>query len=127
MDLTFNPTVNAVGFDVIGDLVTAVNVTIQIFGPGDTLLGTYAVAGSASGTFWGVISLSPIERISFVDPAGGGELIGNLQFGTVPVSIPTLNQIGLLALAFFLAAAALVSLNKRNILRDVHRQGNNLT
>jgi len=77
----FDPPVTAVGFDVVGDLIAAVNVDINIFDVGGNMLGTTTSAGTNPGTFFGVTSTTPIGRIETVEPAGGGELFSGLVFG----------------------------------------------
>jgi hypothetical protein len=81
MDLTFDPPSNAVAFQLVGDLVGPVNCDIAIFGEGGVFLDSINVSGSLSGTFVGMTSPDAITLLEFRDPAGGGELIGNLYFG----------------------------------------------
>jgi hypothetical protein len=82
LDLNFTTPTNAVAFDLLGDIATAVSVQVEIFS-GATSLGTTNLVGTATGLFWGVISDQNITRISMIDAADGGELIGNLQFGEI--------------------------------------------
>jgi hypothetical protein len=110
----FDPAVNAVGFDVIGDLAGPVNIGITVYDAAGNVLGTSSSAGSVGGTFWGVTSTTPIGRIETVDPdPNGGELFSRMQFGNLgvpaaePRELPSGGTFGSLLLAAMLAGLGL--------------------
>jgi hypothetical protein len=106
----FDPPVNAVGFDVIGDLVGLVNIGITIYDATGTVIDTTSSTGSLAGQFWGVTSTTPIGRIETVDPdPNGGELFSRMEFGNLGTplgearELPSSNTFGALLLAALLA------------------------
>lgn len=103
---------NAIGFDLVGDLVGPVTVSIEIYS-GPNLLGTTTAIGSATGLFWGVTSTDPITEIRLIGTTGSdGELIGHLQFGTY-AAIPTLGTIGMISLFTLLMLGGVVLMLKQ--------------
>ncbi len=90
-DFVYSPAVNAVGFDIVGDLITSVAVDIEVFDAGGVSLGTTTATGSLAGNFWGVVSDIPIGRIALRENAGGGEIIGNMQFGDTGCSVSSIS------------------------------------
>lgn len=114
MRLDFNPNVTAVGFDLIGDLVGPLTATVDIYGAGG-LIGSTNVVGSSTGTFWGVIANEQITRIDITSTTpDGGELIGNLAYGTA-VQIPTLGTWTMLVFVIGLAFAAAFFMRRNRI------------
>jgi hypothetical protein len=86
-ELDFNPPVMAVGLDLNSNVADTYN--IEVFGPGGSL-GTTTANGNIPGLFWGVdtVDAGGISRITFVSPAGSGELFCNVAFGQpVPVEL----------------------------------------
>lgn len=98
-------------------------VTIQVFGAGDSLIGSTSVAvSSAFGTFVGVTSDEAITRINLsvtVDPTNNTEGILNIRFaapgppGPVVTNIPTMSEWGMIATALMLAAFGMLALRRR--------------
>lgn len=114
----FDPPVNAVGFDMVGDLITPVAANIDFYDAADQLLGSAVANGSINGTFFGATSDTPIARIEMLEPMGGGELFGNLTFGPVAppvptIEVPTLGQYGLAALLLLLVGTGVFYLRRR--------------
>jgi hypothetical protein len=87
------------------------NTQIDIFGPGDILLGSTSITTSSNGVFFGVISDSPITRITFT---AFSDLFTNLSFGECTLSnIPTLSEWGLIIMAGVLGIVALLVIRRR--------------
>jgi hypothetical protein len=79
--------VGAAGFDLYM-LFGQDTCEVEIFGPGDALLGQamLSVPGGVPGAFWGVASFDqPITRIGIRSLAEGGELLDDVAFGGVPL------------------------------------------
>jgi hypothetical protein len=74
---------NSAGFDVFAGPSPG-NVLISVFGPANTLLGSFTVSAPAGGTFFGLMSdAGAIGRINIASQtATPGELIDNLSFGS---------------------------------------------
>ena len=118
-ELVFSPAVNAVGFDLVGDLVGPVTVDIEFFDELDQSLGTTSASGTIGGTFFGAVSPTPIARVEMIAQApDGAELFGNLTFGAVAsapggtLPIPTLGMAGLSLLLLLLAGAGVFVLRR---------------
>ena len=81
-DITFPDTVQAVGLDLL-DPLSVISITIDIYGPGNVLLGTDVVSGVGfTPVFWGVASKGvPISRLLLTGAGTGEELIDNIAFG----------------------------------------------
>ncbi len=98
-------------------------MTIQVFGVGDALIGSTSVpVSSAFGTFVGVTSDEAITRINLsntVDPTNNTEGILNIRFaapgppGPVVTNIPTMSEWGMIATALMLAAFGMLALRRR--------------
>lgn len=90
---------------------------IEVFGPGDQLIGaTDVITDSLFQTFVGIESDIPIERITLIDadlapPSFNG--IASVSFQAGGFSIPTLSEWGLAALAAAVGAAAAITLRRR--------------
>jgi hypothetical protein len=96
-EFTFdNGGVSAVGVEIFA-LFGSPSTQVDIFGPGDILLGSINIETSSNGVFFGVISDSPITRITFTAYA---DLFTNLSFGDCEfANIPTLSEWGMIAAA----------------------------
>ena len=100
-------------------------MTVQVFGEGDALIGSTSVAVSSAFTsFVGVTSEETITRINLSDtinPLTAVEGILNISFGAPPTpppapvvtNIPTLSEWGMIATALMLAAFGLLALRRR--------------
>lgn len=100
-------------------------MTVQVFGAGDALIGSTSVAVSSAFTsFVGVTSDETITRINLsntVVPSSNVEGILNISFGAPPTpppaptvtNIPTLSEWGMIATALMLAAFGMLALRKR--------------
>lgn len=90
---------------------------IEVFGPGDELIGsTNVVTDSLFQTFVGITSDVPIERITLIDadldpPSFNG--IASVSFPGEEHRIPTLSEWGLIALVSVIGAAAAITLRRR--------------
>lgn len=127
-DILFSgPNMTRAGF-LVGCLTVGIpcsdQMTIQVFGAGDTLIGSTSVAvSSAFNTFVGVTSDETITRINLsvtVNPGSSTEGILNISFGapgpTPPpavTNIPTMSEWGMIATALMLAAFAMLALRRR--------------
>ncbi|MCB1049248.1 MAG: hypothetical protein KDC71_01525 [Acidobacteria bacterium] len=116
MTLDFPTPVNGVGFDLIGDIVGPVGVTLNIYGSSG-LLGSTSAIGSSTGTFWGVLASEPITQIEFIDQNGtDAPLISNLVYGNGSVvEIPTLGTYGLLGFVLILMVTSVVFIRRRKM------------
>ncbi len=108
---TFNLTfvsANAAGFDLFPGLAAG-NVAISVFGPANSLLGSFLVNAPIGPTFFGVISdtgFGSIGRINVASQsASPGELIDNLAFGNA-VLIPEPASVLLFSSAFVIVMAS---------------------
>ncbi|MCL4246330.1 MAG: IPTL-CTERM sorting domain-containing protein, partial [Candidatus Dadabacteria bacterium] len=100
-------------------------MTVQVFGAGDALIGSTSVAVSSAFTgFVGVTSDETITRINLsntIDPANNVEGILNISFGAPPTpppapvvtNIPTLSEWGMITTALMLAAFGMLALRRR--------------
>ncbi len=100
-------------------------MTVQVFGAGDALIGSTSVAvSSAFSSFVGVTSDETITRINLsntVNPSVNVEGILNISFGAPPTpppapvvtNIPTLSEWGMIATALMLAAFGMLALRRR--------------
>ena len=113
-EITFqNGGAGAVGVEIFG-VFGLTNIQINIFGPGDILLGSTSVDASSNGIFFGVISDSPVTRITFSN--GFADLYTNLSFGECELTnIPTLSEWGLGVFAALFAIAAVWALRRRAV------------
>jgi hypothetical protein len=111
-EITFqNGGASAVGAEVFG-LLGLTSVQVDIFGTGNELLGTTSVATSPNGVFFGVISETPITRITFTN--GEADFYTNLTFGDCALTnIPTLSEWGMIAMAGVLGIIALLVIRRR--------------
>lgn len=97
--------VNAVGMHLLTNAGTEA-LDIDIYGPGGLLASTTAMA-DGSGLFWGVnTGTDEIVEIVVASPTGNGELVDNIQFGSV-ARVPTLSTWGWIAFLVLLAGAGL--------------------
>ncbi|MEM8932058.1 MAG: proprotein convertase P-domain-containing protein, partial [Acidobacteriota bacterium] len=78
--ITFPEPVDAVAFDLINLPGPADSLTVDVYGPGDVLLGSAVASSSATGEFWGVSSPSPIARVELTSTINEAEAIDNLAF-----------------------------------------------
>lgn len=91
---------------------------IEVFGPGDELIGsTNVVTDSLFQTFVGITSSVPIERITLIDadldpPSFNG--IASVSFPGEARNIPTLSEWGMIALVSVIGAAAAITLRRRS-------------
>lgn len=91
---------------------------IEVFGPGDELIGsTNVVTDSLFQTFVGITSDVPIERITLIDadldpPSFNG--IASVSFPGEARNIPTLSEWGMIALVMVIGAAAAITLRRRS-------------
>ena len=104
LNLLFSGT-NAVGLD-IGSLFSDSTIAVSIFGAGDLLLGSFNVAATGSGTFFGVVNDSgSITRINLNSLTGQTEWADNIAFGTAASSpVPEPATLSLLAVGLVGAA-----------------------
>jgi len=105
--ITLNPGVGAIGFDV-HSFMGGPQVQIAVYDTAGGLLGSYDIASSATGLFWGAISDGSdlIGSIVLTDTGGGAEGVDNVAFGlpgeaVIPEPATfVLSGFALLALAF---------------------------
>ncbi len=120
-DILFNPPVSAAGMDLHSTPSPGQGppdlVGIQLYDAGGALIASFAdVDASGPGNFWGVVSGTPVGRISILSQSNQAEGVDNLAFGTAlaPSGIPTLGWAGLLALTVAMSAAALWAIRLRS-------------
>ena len=82
--IDFPDPVEAVGLDLINLPGPPDALTVEVFAPGDVLLGMVSTPSSATGEFWGVSSPSPISRLRLTSTVNDAEAIDNLAFGVAP-------------------------------------------
>ena len=93
VEITSSLPMTAFAFNLLGNDIQLVPVTesFAVFGPGGVLLGStpLPVTGPFEEIFLGVIADSPIEKLSIIEDADGGDNIGirNFRFGTA-VRVP---------------------------------------
>ncbi|MDA8019746.1 MAG: proprotein convertase P-domain-containing protein [Thermoanaerobaculia bacterium] len=80
LQISFPDPVEAVGLDLINLPGPADSLAVDVYGPGDVLLGSDTAASSALGDFWGVSSPSPITRLVLTSTINEAEAIDNLAF-----------------------------------------------
>jgi hypothetical protein len=99
-DIFLLSSANAIGMDVFS--ISSSSITISVFAPGGSLLGSYPVSASSSPTFFGVISDSgPIGRLNLSSGSGAAEGVDDVAFGSTAIPEPTtfvLLRVGLAAL-----------------------------
>ena len=113
-EITFqDPGIRGVGINLFTFAIDSSLVTIDVFGPGDTLLGTTQVRAAPDGPFFGVQSEDTITRIRLTN--GYGVLISNLSFGecSAAENIPTMSEWGFIALAGILGITALLAIRRK--------------
>ena len=102
-------------------------MTVQVFGAGDALIGSTSVAVSSAFTsFIGVTSEETITRINLSNTISSSDTVEgilNISFGAEPeptpppppvvTNIPTLSEWGMIATALMLAAFGMLALRKR--------------
>ncbi|MCG8458509.1 MAG: proprotein convertase P-domain-containing protein [Holophagales bacterium] len=81
LEISFPDPVEAVGLDLINLPGPADFLTVEVYAPGDVLLGSMTAASSALGEFWGVSSPSPIARLLLISTINQAEAIDDLAFG----------------------------------------------
>lgn len=84
LEIRFADAVAAVGLDLINLPGPDDSLSIEVFGPGDVSLGVVASPSSAAGTFWGVSSPTPIERLVLTSTINQAEAVDDVAFGVVP-------------------------------------------
>jgi hypothetical protein len=74
--------VSAVGASLLAPAGGPAPITVEVFGPDDSLLGSMeAQAGEIVGEFWGIVASAPIGRVVFTPGTGVGLLIDEVLFG----------------------------------------------
>lgn len=86
LDMVFGGS-NAVGFDLLSQFAAS-TITVSVFGAGDVLLGSFDVAATTTGVFWGVISDQAIRRINLSSLSNQAEGVDNVAFGQTAVPEP---------------------------------------
>ncbi|MEM9595459.1 MAG: proprotein convertase P-domain-containing protein, partial [Acidobacteriota bacterium] len=86
-EIVFPEPVEAVALDLFNFPGAADAVTVEIFGPGDALLGMTSTPSSATGEFFGVSSPDPIARLVITSTINQSEGIDNVAFGIVPAIV----------------------------------------
>ncbi len=84
LNISFLPTVNAVGFDVFQIFGAAEGIVVSLFDLNDLLIGATEVPADIFGVFFGVIDdASQIGRITLTanNADSGAEVIDNIAFG----------------------------------------------
>lgn len=114
-EITFqNPGIKGVGINLFTFAIDSSLVTIDVFGPGDLLLGSTQVRATPDGPFFGVQSgESSITRIRFTN--GYGVLMSNLAFGecSSAENIPTMSEWGFIILAGILGITAFLAMRRK--------------
>lgn len=114
-EITFqDPGIKGVGINLFTFAIDSSIVTIDVFGPGDLLLGSTQVRAAPDGPFFGVQSgESPITRIRFSN--GYGVLMSNLSFGECASveNIPTMSEWGFMVLAGVLGITAFLAMRRK--------------
>lgn len=108
------PGIKGVGINLFTFAIDSSIVTIDVFGPGDELLGTTQVRATPDGPFFGVQSRnSPITSIRLTN--GYGILVSNLAFGDCSSieNIPTMSEWGLMFLAGIMGIAAFLAMRRK--------------
>jgi hypothetical protein len=87
LNLSFAPTSTAVGATLLSEF-SASTFTVSVFGPGNTLLGTFTdsnVPNSGAGSFFGVVATGgdTISRINFNSTTNELETVSFVEFGNV--------------------------------------------
>ena len=86
LDLAFTSS-SAVGFDLISQTAPS-TITVSVFGAGDVLLGSFDIAATPAGVFWGVIGDSQITRINLFSATNQAEGVDNVAFGQTAIPEP---------------------------------------
>lgn len=119
--ITFSPTVTSVGMSIVSPNGTSV-VDVNVFGPGNVLLGTATLntPGGPTADFLGITtSTGSIIRIEIVDN-GIGELLYDLYFGQcdqaeLTRNVPTLSEWGLITMAGLLGVSGFMVMRRRKV------------
>lgn len=124
LEVIFTQSPNAVGL-VIGCLAVSngcsETVAVEVFGPGDVLLGSTNVAVTAlTDSFIGMVTQIPITRVSLDFEMPNQQVIKtilNVRFGlgAVPETIPTLSEWGLIAMAGILGIVGFMVIRRRQV------------
>ncbi len=124
LEVTFTQSPNAVGL-VIGCLAVSngcsETVVVEVFGPGDALLGSTNVAVTAlADSFIGMVTQSPITRVNLDINMPNGQVVKsilNVRFGLGPEPelIPTLSEWGLIAMAGLLGIVGFMVVRRRQL------------
>lgn len=95
---------------------------IEVFGPGNVLIGsTDVITDSLFNTFVGITSDVPIERITLVDADPNPpsfNAIARVVFPGEGFGVPTLSEWGMIALVIVMGAAAMITLRRRIAVRS---------
>lgn len=78
-DVVLDAGARAIGAHVAG--IVPVDVVVTLLGAGGTQLGTTALVTDSRGTFVGVVSDEPIERVRVSSPSGGRPCLDAVEFG----------------------------------------------
>ena len=116
-EVTFTPQVTGVGMNLIS-IPQASTVDVNIYGQGNVLLATVTLDLEAiNGTFLGIRSSSPIERIVVVgDGSNNTEIFYELLFGQCFESdVPTLSEWGLIIMAGLLGIIGFMVIRRRKV------------
>lgn len=116
--ITFDPPVTGVGLSILTPLSAAM-IDVNVFGPGNALLGTATLnlPGGPVADFLGIRSGAPITRIELDDNFGGAELLYDLYFGQCGLvsNVPTLSEWGLIAMAGILGIVGFMVMRRRKV------------
>lgn len=89
--VNFSVDVYAVGLDIWNG--SDPMVSFRVYDAGGNLLEDYILTNTVSTeNFFGVIANEPISRVEVQEFNGGGDLIGNLEFGEAVLSISEFNE-----------------------------------
>ncbi len=109
---TQNNGVTAVGMDFSNGGYPSI-FNINVYGAGNSLLGSTTVNVTGPDTFWGVISADGIRRINIESTGGNnGELSDNIRFGGF-IPVPTMTEWGMIIFILLAGAGSVYYLRKR--------------
>lgn len=78
--VNFNPGAYAVGMDIWNE--SDPTTTFRVYDASGDLLEVYSLTNTVSAeNFFGILANEPISRVEIEEANGGGDLIGNLEFG----------------------------------------------
>ena len=117
--IDFSDAVNAAGMSLVVARADELTAEVNVYGIGNTLLGTTTVdLTSTVGTFLGVVTEEPIERIEIIDDTGRlFPSLYDLSFGLCQPArpIPTFSEWGLISMAGVLGIIALLAVRRKRL------------